>query len=107
MASRPHTVKFPPDLFEVMALRAKALGYRTAADYVRSLVRYDALVQGGHDVTLPISHLPDADQDRIDAQLLELTKRGTGKRGQLLSKLIERVAAAGKHPSGEAIAKSL
>ena len=58
-------------------------------------------------MTLPISHLPDADQDRIDAQLLELTKRGTGKRGQLLSKLIERVAAVGKQPSGETIAKSL
>ncbi len=107
MASRPHTVKFPPDLFEVMSLRAKALGYRTAADYVRALVRYDALVQGGHDVTLPISNLPDAEQDRIDSELLELTKRGTGKRGQLLSKLIERVSAAGKKPDGEEIAKSL
>ncbi len=107
MASRPHTVKFPPDLFEVMTLRAKSLGYRTPADYVRALVRYDALVQGGHDVTLPMSHLPDDEQDRIDAQLLELTKRGTGKRGQLLSKLIERVTNAGKSPSGEEIAKSL
>lgn len=91
MASKSHTAKFPPDLYEVMKARADLLGYRTVSAYLKGLVRYDALVQGPHSVTLPMSNLPDASQDAIDAQLLAVTKRGVGERGQLLARLLERV----------------
>ena len=91
MASKSHTAKFPPDLYEVMTARASALGYRSVSAYLKGLVRYDALVQGPHSITLPMSHLPDATQDEIDGQLLGVTKRGVGERGQLLTRLLERV----------------
>mgnify|MGYP000255767100 CR=1 FL=1 len=91
MASKSHTAKFPPDLYEVMIARSTALGYRSVSAYLKGLVRYDALVQGPHSITLPMSNLPDAAQDDIDGQLLAVTKRGVGERGQLLSRLLERV----------------
>ncbi len=84
-------------------IRQKALGYRSASAYLKGLARYDLLVQGRHEVTLPMSNLPDVDQDNIDSQLLDVTRRGIGERGQLLTRLIERVKAAGQPLEGEAI----
>jgi len=52
--AKSHTVKFPPDLYEVMQLRAAACGYQSVSAYLKSLVRYDALVQGDHPITLPV-----------------------------------------------------
>jgi len=108
MASKVQSTKFPPDLAEIAALRAKATGYRSWNAYLKGLVRYDALVQGEHSITLPVSELPPAEQDAFDAKLLEITKRGKGERGQLLKRLIERasgkpeeIGAAVKYEPGE------
>lgn len=90
MASKVQSTKFPPDLAEVAALRAKSLGYKSWNAYLKGLVRYDALVQGPHSITLPIAEKDGAAQDAFDAKLLEITKRGVGERGQLLKRLIER-----------------
>ena len=103
MASKSHTAKFPPDLYEIMTARAAALGYRSVSAYLKGLVRYDALVQGPHSITLPMSNLPDAAQDAIDGQLLAVTRRGVGERGQLLARLLERVKETAAIP--EAIVK--
>lgn len=103
MASKSHTVKFPPDLYDVMTLRATAAGYRTVSAYLKGLVRYDALVQGSHPVTLPMSNLPDTQQDAIDAQLLKATQAGIGQRGQLLTRIIERAKESGDPASAETI----
>jgi len=107
MASKSHTVKFPPDLYEVMTLRARVAGYRSVSAYLKGLVRYDALVQGLHPVTLPMSHLPDTDQDAIDAQLLQATKAGAGQRGQLLTRIIERAKLSGEEPSADAVRRGI
>lgn len=96
MVSKTHSLRLPADLYEIMQLRWKALGYRNISDYHRGLVRYDAMVQGPHSVTLPMSQLPDGEQDDIDSQLLEVTRRGVGERGQLLERIIERAKAAGE-----------
>ena len=95
MPSKSHTVKLPPDLHEVLRLRAEILGYQTPSAYLHGLIRYDALVQGPHSVTLPMSHLRDVERDDIDAQLLAITKLGVGQRGQLLSRLLEKLKADG------------
>lgn len=105
MAAKSHSIKFPPDLYEVMSLRSRAAGYRSVAAYVKGLIRYDALVQGPHSVTLPWSNLPDTEQDRVDAQLLDVTRRGLGERGQLLERLIERATKSGGDVTGESISK--
>ena len=91
IACKSHTAKFSLDLNEVMIARSAALGYRSVSAYLKGLVRYVALVQGPHSITLPMSNLPDAAQDKIDGPLLTVTKRGVGERGQLLSRLLERV----------------
>jgi hypothetical protein len=82
------SLKLPPDLEEVATLRAKQLGYPSWSAYVKGLIRYDAMVQGTHDITLPITALPPADQDKMDAKLLANTKHGVGQRGQFLKRLL-------------------
>lgn len=91
MASKARTVKLPADLCEIADLRAKATGYSSYNAYVKGLIRYDAMVCGPHDVTLPLSKLPLDEQDAADAKLLEITRRGRGERGQLLKRLLERL----------------
>lgn len=90
MASASRSLKLPPDLAEVAELRAKQLGYPSWNAYVKGLIRYDAMVQGSHDVTLPLSRLSPVEQDKIDARLLDNTKRGVGERGQFLKRLLGR-----------------
>jgi hypothetical protein len=107
MASAKDSLKLSASLKAAADLRAKRLGYRSRSDYIRNLMRYDMLVQGGHDVTLPLSKLEPAVQDRIDAELLSLTERGEGQRGQLLARLIERVVTAGADPNGANIARTI
>lgn len=89
MASKTRSTKLPPDLAEVAELRAQQLGYPSWNAYVKGLIRYDALVCGPHIVTLPWSAQPLAEQDRIDAKLLDITRRGIGERGQLLRRILD------------------
>lgn len=89
--SRHVAVKLPPDLAEAAAKRSKALDYASLSAYLKALIRYDLLVQGPHTVTLPISHMRPEKQDAVDAKLLEFTKSGVGERGQLLTRLLEKV----------------
>lgn len=105
MASVPETTKYSPPLHEAGDKRWKALGYRTKADYRRGLARFDLLVQGLHPVTLAISQMPLDEQDRIDAELLELTKKGVGNRGELFAHIITDIVKLGKEPTGSAIAE--
>lgn len=91
MPSQTRSTKLPPDLADVAELRAKNLGYASWNAYIKGLIRYDALVQGPHTVTLPISQLSLANQDQFDAKLLDMTRQGVGERGQLLEKILKRV----------------
>ncbi len=78
-------------LNHAIALRWVALGYKTEADYFRGLARYDLLVQGEHKITKEWTDLPAAEQDAIDQVLNELAECGISVRGDLLSRIVERV----------------
>jgi len=88
MPSKSLTLKLSPDLDEVIDLRWRQLGYPSKSAYIKSLARYDALVQGSHPVTVPIAQKPLMEQDAIDANLLAATKQGKGSRGVLLKRLL-------------------
>ena len=90
MASNPVSIKLPATLREVSDLRAKQLGYASWGAYIKGLIRYDAMVQGDHPVTLPFAGMSAPEQDAIDAKLLENTQRGIGERGQFLARLMQR-----------------
>ncbi|WP_038164863.1 hypothetical protein [Verrucomicrobium sp. BvORR106] len=98
--SKPRTVRFPEALGEALEIRAKQLGYASLSDYIKALVRYDLTVQGPHEATLPWSKLSPSEQDKIDENLLALTKRGKGVRGQLLAHILERVKDPSKIADG-------
>lgn len=89
MASSVRSLKLPPDLLDVAEKRAIALGYPSWSAYVKGLIRYDALCQGPHSITLPWANLPLKEQDKIDAKLLKLTENGIGVRGQLLKRILK------------------
>jgi hypothetical protein len=91
MTSPTKSVRLAPDLLEAVELRRKALGYKDLTAYIIGLIRYDLLVQGEHTLTLPYSQLPADEQDKINAKLLDLTKKGKGERGQLLKNIIKRM----------------
>lgn len=90
MPSRTRSTKLPPDLAEIADLRSRQLGYPSWNAYIKALIRYDALVQGPHQITLPWAQMRLEDQDRVDAELLDITRRGVGQRGQFLARLLER-----------------
>lgn len=89
MASSTRSLKLPPDLLDVAEKRAKGLGYPSWSAYVKGLIRYDALCQGPHSITLPWANLPLVEQDKVDAKLLKLTQEGVGVRGQLLKRILQ------------------
>lgn len=91
MASQTRSIKIPGDLAQAAELRSKQLGYPSWGAYVKGLMRYDMLVQGSHSITLPMATLPLTEQDKVDAKLLEATKKGVGERGQLLARMLERM----------------
>jgi hypothetical protein len=93
MASITRSTKLPGTLATVAENRAKALGYPSWNAYVKGLIRYDALVQGPHTMTLPWAGLSCDEQEKIDIKLLELTQKGVGERGQFLKRLIEGTAS--------------
>ncbi|MBB5039857.1 hypothetical protein [Prosthecobacter dejongeii] len=89
MASSTRSLKLPPDLLDVAEKRASMLGYPSWSAYVKGLIRYDALCQGPHSITLPWANMPLVEQDRVDAKLLKLTQDGVGVRGQLLKRILQ------------------
>jgi hypothetical protein len=89
MPSKTRSIKLPEDLAKVAEHRAKALGYASYSAYLKGLIRYDALVQGPHQISLPWSQLPLDEQDKVDAELLKLCQDGVGKRGQYLKRVID------------------
>lgn len=91
-APTTRSTKLPPDLAAVAEERAKALGYPSWNAYIKGLIRYDALCQGPHTMTLPWAALPLVKQDEIDAKLLALTQQGVGERGQLLKRILDGTA---------------
>jgi hypothetical protein len=95
MASQTRSTKLPAALAEGAEHRAKKLGYPSWNAYIKGLIRYDLLVQGEHTITLPWAALALDKQDKIDLRLLELTQRGVGQRGQLLSRVMERITKGG------------
>lgn len=107
MASFNLSLKCGVSLTEIIAVRWKQLGYRSASAYMKGLARYDAMVLGEHAVTLPLSNLPDDEQERIDRQLLDVVKLGVGQRGQLLRRLIDLARTSEGDSSGPAIAATV
>ena len=94
MASQNRSTKLPGDLAEAAEQRAKSLGYPSWNAYVKGLIRYDLMVQGNHDVTKPMASLSLDEQAKIDAHLLDLSKKGKGERGQFLKHFLGRLSGA-------------
>lgn len=91
MAALSRSTKLSPSLADASELRARQLGYTSWNAYIKALIRYDLMIQGEHSVTRPISHLRLEQQDKVDCELLDLTKEGKGVRGQWLEHAIKRV----------------
>ena len=91
MPSPTKTFRMSPDLAAICDTRARQLGYSNASDYLRGLARYDAMVNGTHDLTLSLSKLPLDEQDKIDARLAENVKAGICERGQFLAHFIKNL----------------
>ncbi len=97
MASISRSNKLSPDLAEASDIRSRELGYTSWNAYVKALIRYDLMIQGEHTVTRPISHLRLEQQDKVDGELLGLTKEGKGVRGQWLENAIRRVTGSDEY----------
>lgn len=80
-----------PELATICDTRARQLGYSNSSDYLRGLARYDAMVNGNHEITLSISKLPLDEQDKIDAKLAENVKQGICERGQFLAHFLDKI----------------
>ena len=106
MRSKPKQLRVPHSLAEAGEIRAKALGYDSWSGYVHGLIRYDLTCLGPHSVSLAIHRKSHTEQDKIDAELLALTKAGVGKRGSLLKVLIDRAMQDGA-TSPEEISESV
>lgn len=96
MPQRANSIRMSDELTAAAKQRSQRLGYKTLADYVRSLIRYDVLVGGDeHSVTEPIARRPLDEQDRIDEEILRLVEsRLETERGVLFEHLIEQAMAA-------------
>ena len=94
MPSKTRSTKLPHDLADAAEMRSRQLGYPSWNAYIKGLIRYDLMVQGGHSVTLPIARMRPEEQDKIDAELLERTCEGKGIRGQWLENAIRRIAGS-------------
>jgi hypothetical protein len=95
MATKTRSFRLSEDLMEVAFLRARALGYPDGNALVKALLRYDAFCQGEHPLTLTWAKYRPAEQDKIDAKCLELTKRGKGERGCYWKHLLEKLEDGG------------
>ena len=92
MPSKTRSTKLPHDLADAAEMRSQQLGYPSWNAYIKGLIRYDLMVQGGHSVTLPIGRMRPEEQDKIDTELFERTREGKGIRGQWLENAIRRIA---------------
>jgi hypothetical protein len=106
MAAAKVSIKVPPLLFDAIQLRWPRLKYQSLSSYFIGLARYDCMVQGTHATTLPIAQSRPEERDRVDAELLELSKTGVGVRGEFLVRLLERMAS-GELDTKEKIAEAL
>lgn len=110
MASQTRSLKLSPDLMEIVETRAFQLGYASVNAYFKGLVRYDAMCQTPHIVTLPIAQMRPEAQDDTDSTLLGNVKSGVIVKHAFLVGLAKDLAK-GKYGSpeefGEAIAKVL
>jgi hypothetical protein len=91
MPTQSRTTRLPSDLVKAAEIRAERLLYPNWTAYIKGLIRYDLLVQGGHDVTQPWASMPLEKQDQLDAKLLTATENGLGERGQLLRRILAEV----------------
>src|SRR5262249_11222938 len=89
--TKTKTIRLSDDLIEAGELRARALGYPDLNSYYKGLARYDLLVQGEHSQSVPWASLSLGEQDKLDAHLLRLTKKGKGERGVLLKHLLQQL----------------
>lgn len=85
------SLKISADLNEIATLRSRQLGYPSVNAYLKALIRYDALVNGPHQITLALEGLKPKEQDGIDRELLENTRNGVSARGQFLGHFLEKL----------------
>lgn len=96
MASKPSSIKLTADLDELASLLAKRRGYKSRNAYIIGLLRYDAMVEKNeHKITLPISQMPLAEQDKVDQTLLKNVKSDKGERGQFLRRVVQAMVHTG------------
>jgi hypothetical protein len=100
MASFARSLKLPADLAEAAERRSKQLGYPSWNAYAKGLIRYDLMVNGSHDITLPMATVPLDEQAKIDSHLLDLVKKGVAQRGQFLKYFLERREKNGSSGEG-------
>lgn len=91
MASQTKSLKLPADLIDIAESLAKRHGYPSWNAYVKGLIRYDALIQKPHALTVPWSRLSDDEQAKIDATLLEIVNSGEGVKGQYFERAVQRL----------------
>lgn len=89
MGSQTRSIKIPAVLLEAGMMRAKALGYDSWGAWVKGLMRYDMEIQGPHDRSLAWSKMTPEEQAALDANLMEYTKAGVGRRGTLLRHIVK------------------
>jgi len=96
MPSITRSLKIPELLMQALEQRARQLGYTSFNGYMKGLVRYDLMCQGEHSLTIPINQATGRQQDKVDAWLLRVARRGIGARGVLLNHIVERMQARGQ-----------
>lgn len=106
MASPTRSLKLPPLLADAVAIRWTRLKYQSLSAYIIGLIRYDMLVQGSHAVSLPIVRLRPEERDKVDAELLDLTQKGVGIRGEFLVGLLKQITA-GEFQTPEQVGEEL
>ena len=92
MGSQNKSLKLSGALVEIAETLAARNGYPSWNAYVKGLMRFDALVQKEHTLTLPWAKTSDDEQGRIDEYLLSLVRSGEGVKGQYLENKIREIA---------------
>ena len=92
MASIKFSFKLPPLLNDAVLIRWTRLRYQSLSAYIIGLIRFDLMVQGEHPVSLPIAQSRAEERDKVDAELLEITKSGIGIRGSYIGGLLKDIS---------------
>jgi hypothetical protein len=106
MASPKVTIKVPPSLADALDIRWVRLKYQSLSAYIVGLIRFDLMVQGEHPVSLPIAQSRPEDRDKVDEELLEITKTGIGIRGAFVAGLLKDISK-GKFATPEEVGAEL